>query len=379
MLKPTLPLLLLLLIATLCASCAPTIRIERLKPARYNDAAMLTNITIKPFTSPNGYYGSRDADALTRDIASILLDIEIDDRPFFSVTLDGDGYGTDRGVLNPGSAGLPGTLGGYGVMSGNLTQQRCSVTHYREKRKRCRKFKNKEYAPRTPPTLDDCIQWELYEVDCFTSTAEYGFDLTLKERKSKRVVYSLKSSDSEDSTACNSAPSRRTSRAFKHDLNSVFGVHYRYGYLQCEGWIGNRLITEAKEIALNKAHRKLLRDIAPHYVTETITLMNSDKEIESEEARQRLKKGVGYAKNLWLLKGCAEWEEADRLAPLNPSITYNLGVCAEFYGRYVEAVKLYNKALSLSDEPNKLINRSIERVMRSVEGEEALIEQMNNH
>lgn len=379
MLKSTLPPLLLLLIATLCASCAPTIRIERLKPAQYNDAAMLTNITIKPFTSPNGYYGSRDADALTRDIASILLNIEIDDRPFFSVTLDGDSYGTDRDVLNPSSAGLPGTLGGYGVMSGNLTQQRCSVRHFREERKQCLKFKDKEYAPHTPPTLDDCIEWELYEVDCFTSTAEYGFDLALRERKSKRVVYTLKSSDSEYSTACNSAPSRRRSSAFKHDLDSVFGVHYRYGYLQCEGWIGDRLITEAKEIALDNAQRKLRRDIAPHYVTETITLMSSRKGIESADAKERLKKGIEYAKNLWLLKGCREWEEADRLAPLNPSISYNLGVCAEFYGRYEEAIKLYTKARSLSDEPNKLINRSIERVMRSAEEEQALIEQMNNH
>ncbi|MBE9528534.1 MAG: hypothetical protein IME99_04780 [Proteobacteria bacterium] len=370
--RTVLPLLLLLLIATLATSCAPSIRVERLKPALHNDAAILTHITIKPFTGPDGRYRSRDSDALTRDIASILHNIEIDGVPYFSVTLQDSGRGKER--FGAARGGLPGTLGGYGVMGGHLLGQRCFVEHSVEERRKCVKYKDSEAAP------SGCVKWRPIKVDCFKSTAEYGFDLHLKERESKRVVYTLRALGTKESSACNSTPTKgRKNRAFKQSLGSIFGLDRRYGHLRCESWTGEQLLEKARQKALGKAQRKLRRDIAPHYVTETIRLMDSEKGIESADAKERLKKGIEYAKNLWLLKGCAEWKEADRLAPENTSIIYNLGVCAEFYGRYKEAEELYDRARSFSDEPNDLIDRSTKRVKRIIRGNKALTEQMNNH
>ncbi len=361
----------LALIAFLTVSCAPSIRVARLKPAAHNDAAKLTYITIAPFTGPNSY-------RLQRDITTILRNIKVDDRPFFSINAGGLlGYPDSNGGGE--RAGLPGTLGGYGIMSGDVTDRRCHVRHYEEERKHCVEYKDKEYSRYSTPNDSDCLKWKYFNVDCFDSAATYAFELTLREKESGQTVYRLHSGDTQESSVCNDAPhDKRENREFSRQLKIIFGTGSRNGYLQCQEWTEEHLLKRARKKALEKAQKRLRQEIAPHYVTENITLMDSDEGIGSGEAKERLKKGIGFAKNLWLLKGCNEWKEADRLAPDNPSLTYNLGVCDEFYGRFEEAAALYRKADMLSPD-NRLITESIKRVEQTIEANQILNEQMNGH
>ena len=363
--RTTIITLMLLLTALLTVSCAPNIRVARLKPALHNDAAKLTYITVAPFTGPDSYL-------LQREVTSILKSIKVDDRPFFSVRTGGR---FDENIR----AGLPGTIGGYGIMSGNMAENSCYVDHYEEEKDRCIEYKDKEYSRYSPPSDADCLKWRRFNVDCFKSTATYGFELTLREKESGRIVYRLHTSDSQNSSACNDAPRRdRRNRNFKRRLSTIFGSDFRQGYLMCEEWISERLLKKARKKALVKAQKRLREEIAPHYVTESITLMDSDDGIESGEAKKRLKRGIEHAKSLWLLKGCNEWKEANRLAPNHPSITYNLGVCDEFYGRFEEAAALYQKAYDLSPD-NKLIKKSIKRVTKTIKSNRLLDEQMSGH
>ncbi|NWO96236.1 tetratricopeptide repeat protein, partial [Escherichia coli] len=83
-------------------------------------------------------------------------------------------------------------------------------------------------------------------------------------------------------------------------------------------------------------------DIAPTLSTYRIRVRESDKGMGKDQA-QRFKDLVKLTKRD-ARGACAGWSALAGEVPDNPSITFNLGLCAEQAGNYEKALELYHAA-----------------------------------
>lgn len=106
------------------------------------------------------------------------------------------------------------------------------------------------------------------------------------------------------------------------------------------------------------------RDVAPYMMLVTIELMDDDDSDlgNNKHAQKLLESGIEFAKNSSMQRACSLFDEASKSYQHSPAIFHNLGVCAEMKKDFSLATSLYQKAESLLQKPDKLINAALVRV-----------------
>jgi tetratricopeptide (TPR) repeat protein len=183
-----------------------------------------------------------------------------------------------------------------------------------------------------------------YTVPCTKRVATFTFTAKLIDVERGRIVYANNVSGTATSSACS---------------DSTIPLA---GKLE--------LMEKAKQFA----KEMFSRDVAPHYVTFEIKLMDSTDGITSREAERKFEQGIDYAKHNRLDRACELWGEARILSPDAPAILYNLGICSEVTGELEQALDLYKKADRAYGKPDDRITSALHGVSGAIQKQKKLKE-----
>ena len=331
----------------LLTSCAPpTIKTTALLPARSHEASLLKEVAVLSFDGPDGH-------KFASEVEAILASINVSGGQYFSVV---DRMKLDKvlqemklaksGLVDENTAMKVGKLvGARGIYTGVVTQSRVDDREYKEKRTRCASYATR-YDKKGKVKGEDCIRWEEYTVSCTNRVATFAFTAKLIDVEKGRIVYANNLLGTAESSACSDSSKPLASRS--------------------------ELIETAKQYAL----AEFRKDVAPHYSTFEIKLMNSKEGITSDAAKKKFEQGIDFAKHNRMDRACELWGEANTLSPNAPSILYNLGICFEITGQFEQALDLYKKADRAYGKPDDRITSALQRVSGAIEKQKKLKEQI---
>lgn len=333
------------IVSAFLGCAAPSVKTTALLPARAHEASLLKEVAVLPFDGPGGKN-------FASEIEGTLAGINIGDRQYFSLI---DRTKIDRiieelkfsqsALVDSDNASRVGRLvGARGIYTGSITLSGSNDSRYQEERTRCayevtkKDEKGKEYK--------ECARWVKYNVSCTSRVASFAATPKLIEVETGRIVYASNISGSASSSACEDSPKPLAS-------------HY-----------------ELLEQAKNKAKQIFRTDVAPHYVTLSVQLMDSTDGLTSKEAEKLFKQGVEFAKNNRLDRACELWGEARALSQPTPDLLYDLGICSEITGDLEQALDLYKKADRLLTKPDDKITAALGRVTKAIQDRRILKDQL---
>ncbi len=329
----------------LCTGCATQIRVNMLQPAEYHEASLTKTVAVMPFAGPDGQ-------AVAAEFEAVLGGINIDEKQYFTVV---DRSAIDKtvselklgqsGLVDAGTAAKIGDLvGAQGIYTGVVTQSAWNDSRYQETRQECAAREIKRDA-RGKLTEGSCISWRSRPVSCIRRVATFACSPKLIEVRTGKVLYTHNLTGSADAAAC-------------QDGRPLPG--------------GPELLDKAQE----QVKAQFRKDIAPHYVTRQITLMDDTAGMTSTEAKDRLKQGLEYADKGRMDQACEHWGTARVLSPNAPSVLYDLGVCAESRGDFDAALGLYREADRQLGKPEDRITLALGRMNEAIKNRKKLQEQL---
>ena len=327
--------------------CATKVALNMLQPAEYHEASLTKRVAVLPFSGQGGQQ-------ITSEVEGVLGSISIDGRNYFTVVdrtaIDkvlGEMKLNQSGMVDQSTAVEVGKLiGAQGIYTGAVTQYSSTEGHYTEERSACARYAQNCDA-KGNCRQGECLQWSKYNVNCIKRSGYFGFTPKLIEVQTGKIIYTRDINGSADSSGCTDRTPPKS---------------------------GGELIGQS----INMAKAQFRKDIAPFYVVREIKLMDITNGIDSSQAKDKLKQGIDYAGNKRLDAACELWGEAYTIAPNSPSITYNLGVCAESRGDVVAALSLYKKADRLLGKPDDDITLALTRVTQAIANQEKLKAQLQN-
>lgn len=198
-------------------------------------------------------------------------------------------------------AGRTGRDTAEGSMSGVVTTG-VDQTGYRRKDKKCteRDANNK------------CTKEVEIEVPCQRRVINLNAELRIVRNTDGRVVYSK-------------------------------GHPFRDEITWCQGQNPSSTVEETVTRAIGGIAHDVRLDIAPHVETYRIRLRESTKGMPKDMANAF--KGLIKSSQRDLATACTQWAGMNQALPGNPSITYDLGLCAEARGDYAGALAFYQQAV----------------------------------
>jgi hypothetical protein len=328
--------------------CATKIPITMLQPAAYHEASLTKTVAVLPFSGPGGQQ-------ITSEVEGVLGSISIDGKNYFTLV---DRNALDKimkemklgqsGMVDANTAAEVGKLiGAQGVYTGAVTQNNSTEGPYTETRQECTRYAQNCDDKGRNCSQGNCLNWRNYNVRCVKRSGYFAFTPKLIEVQTGKIIYTRDINGSADSSGCSDQTPAKS---------------------------GSELI--GMVIALVKGEFR--KDIAPYYVVREIKLKGSTDGISSSAAKDKLKLGIDYAGKKRLDAACELWGEADTISSNSPSITFNLGVCAESRGDAVAALPLYKKADKLLGKPDDDITLALTRVTEAIKNQEKLKAQLKN-
>lgn len=329
----------------LFSGCATKVKVNMLQPAQYHEASLTRTIAVLPFSGPSG-------SEFTAELESVLAGIGIDDKQYFTLvdraTIDkvvSEMKFSQSGLVDEKTAMKLGKLiGAKGIYTGVVSRSNYDDNSYTEQRSTCVRYEQKR-DKKGRPYQGACLQWRKYNVSCIKRVAQFAVTPRLVDVTTGRVLYARNLSAIKDSSAC-------------QDTNPVKSAIV--------------LLEQARE----QVKKEFRRDVAPYYVTRDIRLIDSTNGISSQEAINKLKRGMEYADKGRLDSACELWGEARNLAPGSYSILYNLGVCAESRGDLDNALSLYKQSDKILGKPDDDISLALNRVGEAIKNRSKLKQQM---
>ena len=338
-------LLFTVLILALCAGCATKVRGNMLQPAQYHEASLTKAVAVLPFAGPEGR-------AFAADLESVLAGIGIDDKQYFTLV---DRASIDKvlsemkfsqsGLVDEKTAVKLGKLvGAQGIYTGIVTRNNYDDSHYTERRQTCLRYEQRR-DKEGRLYRGACLQWRYYDVNCKKRVAHFAVTPRLVDVTTGRVLYSRNLSAMLDSAGC------EDTRPVESEMV---------------------MLDQARE----RVKQEFRRDIAPYYVTREIRLMDAKDGISSQDATDKLTRGIEYAGKGRLDSACELWGQARNLAPGSHALVYNLGVCAESRGDLDAALALYRQSDRLLGKPDDDITLALGRVNDAIRNRSKLKEQL---
>ena len=325
--------------------CATKIMVSMLQPALYHEASLTKAVAVLPFSGAEGRQ-------FAMEVEGVLAGIAIEDKRYFTLV---DRTALDKtisemqlaqsGMVDQKTAAKLGKLvGAEGIYTGVVLHNGCVDSRYQEKRTTCTQYEAKRDRDGNI-YQGPCINWRQYHVSCTKRVASFTVAPKLVEVATGKILYSRNLSATAESTGCTDTKPLQ-----------VAGV----------------LIEKAKE-AVKKDFRL---DIAPHYVTTAIKLMDSADGIDSPEARGKLENGIAYADKGRLESACELWGEALNISRNSPALLYNLGVCAESRGDLDNALNFYKQADRILGKPDDDITLALNRVSTAIRKQDKLKQEL---
>ncbi len=234
-------------------------------------------------------FNGRDGRQLEMAIERALSQPDVDGRPHFDLI-----------------AAFGGGQEPEGVLSGAVTSG-VQDNSYKEKQKRCvEREGGKEHGK--------CLREAEVEVHCTRRVVNVSADLRLVRTADGRVVYT-------------------TGKPRRDEIS------------WCRGDEPSRTVEETVRGMVEGIAGEVRRDIAPVVETYSIRFRESTKGLPKELNRPF--KDIVRQTQRDLRGACAAWATMDAQAPNHPSITFDLGLCAEAEGEYRRALDLYRRAAPL--------------------------------
>lgn len=341
-----LPMLLTVVVLMVSACAAPKVKTTALIPAQYHDAAKLKEVAVLPFDGSGG--GS-----FSNEMEGVLGSVQVGGSPFFVLV---DRQRIDKvlreqkfsqsGLVNVADIMRLGKmLGARGIFTGAITVSDVNDQRYREERQECTQ-REKNVDKNGNVWEGNCLRWRKYAVGCTRRDAVFSVSPKMIDVQTGRIVYASNLSETETASACEDSGTPVASKI--------------------------SLLEGAKR----KTFGKIRNDIAPHYMTIEIQLMDSTDGIESKESKNLLKSGIEFAKKNRFDRACELWAEAMASSPVAPAIVYNAGICAELNGDFNGALDLYRKADRLLQKPDDRTSFAIGRIAEKMKNREKLKEQL---
>lgn len=336
-----------ILLMGLFAGCTTQIRLNMLLPADHHEASLTKTVAVLPFGGPDGT-------ATAAEFEAVLGGINIDNKPYFTLV---DRSSIDQtiselklaqsGLVDAGTAArIGGLVGAQGIYAGVVTQAGWHDSPYKETRQECVQRETKR-DDKGRTSEGNCIRWRNHQVSCIKRVAGFACSPKLIEVRTGRILYAQNLSGSADASGC-------------EDGKPLPG--------------GPELLHRAREIA--KAEFR--KDVAPHYITKEIALMDDTAGMTSTEAKDKLKRGIEYAAKGRMDQACELWGESRILSPSAPSLLYDLGICAESRGDFEAALKLYREADKQLGKPDDRITLALNRMTEAIRNRTKLQQQLKN-
>ncbi len=349
--------------ATVLTACAPTVRISKLKPARVSTAAHLNKITVLTFDGKKGR-------KISHRLKKMLEDIYVGGEPYFSVVSEDTFYDRASGkqcktcLDEKNLLTLAKATGADAVLAGSVTENSCTAELFEKKETRC--IEETIFKKGAEP---ECTRWREFYRPCVKSTASYEFQVRLVEIKTGHYIYTDSFQSKWQSTTCRDNMEPQSyygglrSRSYRSTLIELAGAPRRP--LRCRSELEEELLNNAFNTAYSKAEQEIPHNIAPYYESIRISLMTSTKGIKDTKAKALLSNGVKLARNHNLTTACNLWKEAKAITTESSSLTYNLGVCAEFKNKLELAEELYKKATVQHGEVSDTISQALNRITKN--------------
>ncbi|MDI9569942.1 MAG: CsgG/HfaB family protein [Pseudomonadota bacterium] len=328
-----------------CSCSAPKIKTTALAPAKYHDAAKLKKIAFLPFDGPGGK-------EFAMELEGALGSIQVGGSPFFTLverqkidqTIQEQRFSHSGLVAVEDAVRLGKVLGARGIVTGAVTTSAVNDQHYREARQTC--VQRERRVDKDGKVREGaCIRWSDYYVGCTYREAVFSVSPKFIDVETGRVVYASTLSDKQSSQKCED---RSTPLATRETLLAA---------------VKNRVINGIK------------KDIAPHYVTMEIQLMD-DAEGMNKEARELFKSGLEFAENNRLDRACELWNRAMPLAGQSPALLYNVAFCLEIQGDLDRSLAMYRQADRLTTKPDNLITAAMTRLTEKIDARDRLKDQV---
>lgn len=256
-------------------------------------------------------FNGRDGRQLEMAIERALSQPDIEGQPHFELI----------GAFGSGDA-PDGVLGG--AVSSGVEESR-----YKGKERRCVEREGGKGSGK-------CLKEADVDVECTRRITNVTADLRLT-RRDGRVVYSAGKPRRDEVNWCRGKSPPRTA----------------------EETVRGMILDIAAEVR---------RDIAPVVETYSIRFRESTKGLPKELNRPF--KDIVRQTQRDLPAACAAWEAMDGQAPNHPSITFDLGLCAEAAGDYARALELYRRAAPLIGRGSNEATAGVERVDRLIAAQE---------
>jgi tetratricopeptide (TPR) repeat protein len=224
--------------------------------------------------------------------------------------------------------------------------------NYSEERSRC----NKDGACST------------YNVTCTDTDHALRTTLSLTDFATARVLYSNSFNKSNRVKTCSDS-SGASSYSTSGDGNRNYGGFFSAEKEQDEIPNAVKHLTNSADPfvqLVNATLKEIAKDLGEYYVTSVIEIEKSDDTLGKPD-REKFESGVDFAVANRLDRACAIWESLERSNPNSLNLIFNLGVCREAVADYENALNYYRKADNLSYEPNKMINRALERIRAKIQ------------
>ena len=319
-------------------SCAaPKIKISMLVPAKAHEAATLRRIAVLPFSGQDGYQVSAEVEAL-------LVNIQVDGKPYFRVIdrisikkilkehfLHMSGLVDEKTAVNVGKL-----VGAEGIISGTISKNIIEDKSFFETHSKCLAWNDK----------GRCVKRGKHKVRCIERDVYFSFTPKIIRVTTGEIVASKSLSGHSYDKVC------RDSEFSPKDITEM--------------------LASAKLQALNKL--RVL--ITPNYKNVEITLLDKDDTKPPSEVKEKIARGIDWAKQDRMDRACELWHDAYKLHPEGYAIHYLLGVCAETTGRSQKALSYYEKADKTTEKPIKEINEALTRVRVQIENQKKLEEQL---
>lgn len=257
-------------------------------------------------------FNGRDGRQLEMAIERALAQPDVEGQPHFDVI-----------------AAFGGGQGPEGVLSGAVSSG-VQDSRYKQKEKRCVEREGGKDSGK-------CLREAEVEVDCTRRVVDVNADLRLVRMADGRVVYSAAKPRRDETNWCRGKSPPRTVE------ESVRGM----------------ILDIAAEVR---------RDIAPVVETYSIRFRESTSGLPKELNRPF--KDIVKQTQRDLRAACAAWEAMDGQAPNHPSITFDLGLCAEAAGDYPRALELYRRAAPLIGRGSNEAMTGAERIGRLIAAQE---------
>ena len=321
-------------LAIVVAGCAAPAKIssEMRMPAKSPDAARLRTIAVMPFESK----GQQD---VTPEIEALLASIQIEGRPYFTVVersrlneaLKELRLGESGAIDAATAAKLGQMIAANGIYLGAVTRDDFTQQRYTENRRVCTEY-TQVRDKKGNLVQGACANYVNQTVNCSRRSANFEFVPKLVSVSTGTIIYSRSISGAAEDSSC-------------EDQNRP-------------GEAAGDLRRQARAIAVGSFRA----DVAPYSQQVEITFMTSNEGIVAQPAKDRFEASMAFAREKRLDRACEMWTELLQVEKSSPSLTFNVGVCAEVAGNLAAALSLYSTADRQTSKPDKIIGEGLVRI-----------------